>query len=187
MTTGSIQESKGDRDDLMNIQDLEKVHTTGFDLEDVKVTFNHDVKIKVSDIDVEGKQGEVLNIPRWIAQVLQKDNHVQIQDTDMVVELKQATVKENVQGEFELATLEPHFYIKVKSYMKSLEQQDSDKVESMLNSLVRKRKGKIIHLADSSKLTANLASKLTVEEREYYNNLHNISIDFTKQILGDNK
>jgi len=50
-----------------------------------------------------------------------------------------------------------------------------------------KRKGKIIHLADSSKLTTNLASKLTVEEREYYNNLHNISIDFTKQILGDNK
>ena len=71
--------------------------------------------------------------------------------------------------------------------MKSLEQQDSDKVESMLNSLVRKRKGKIIHLADSSKLTANLANKLTIEEREYYNNLHNISIDFTKQILGDNK
>jgi len=171
----------------MNIQDLEKVHTTGFDLEDVKVTFNHDVKVKVSDVDVEGKQGEVLNIPRWIARVLQKDNHVQIQDTDMVVELKQATVKENVQGEFELATLEPHFYIKVKSYMKSLEQQDSDKVESMLNSLVRKRKGKIIHLADSSKLTTSLASKLTVEEREYYNNLHNISIDFTKQILGDNK
>ena len=171
----------------MNIQDLANVHTTGFDLEDVKVIFNHDVKVKVSDIDVEGKQGEVLNIPRWIAQVLQKDNHVQIQDTDMVVELKQATVKENVQGEFELATLEPHFYIMVKSYMKSLEQQDSDKVESMLNSLVRKRKGKIIHLADSSKLTTNLAKKLTIEEREYYNNLYNISTDFTKQILGDNK
>jgi len=71
--------------------------------------------------------------------------------------------------------------------MKSLGQQDSDKVESMLNSLVRKRKGKIIHLADSSKLTANLANKLTIEEHEYYNNLYNISIDFTKQILGDNK
>ncbi len=169
----------------MNVQDLERVHATGFDLEDVKVTFNHDVKIKVSDIDVEGKQGEILNIPRWIARVLEKENHVIVQDTDMVVELKQAIVKENVQGEFELATLEPHFYIKLKSYMKSLEQSDFDKVESMLNSLVRKRKGKIIHLADSSKLTTDLASKLTVEEKEYYNNLYNISTDFTKQILGE--
>jgi DNA replication factor GINS len=69
--------------------------------------------------------------------------------------------------------------------MKTLEQSDFDKVESMLNSLVRKRKGKIVHLADSSKLTTNLANKLTVEEKEYYNNLYNISTDFTKQILGE--
>jgi DNA replication factor GINS len=169
----------------MNVQDLENVHATGFDLEDVKVTFNHDIKVKVANVDVEGRQGEILNIPRWVAKVLEKENHVIIQDTDMVVELKQAIVKENVQGEFELATLEPHFYIKLKSYMKTLEQSDNDKVESMLNSLVRKRKGKIIHLADSSRLTTDLKNKLTVEEQEYYNNLNNISSEFTKQILGD--
>jgi DNA replication factor GINS len=171
--------------DPMNVQDLERVHATGFDLEDVKVTFNHDVKIKVSDIDIEGKQGEMANIPRWVAKVLEKENHVSVQDTDMVVELKQAIVKENVQGEFELATLDSHFYIKLKSYMKTLERSDFDKVESMLNSLVRKRKGKIIHLADSSKLTTDMKKKLTIEEVEYYNNLHNISVDFTKQILGE--
>ena len=169
----------------MNVQDLERVHSTGFDLEDVKVTFNHDVKIKVSDIDVEGKQGEILNIPRWVAKVLEKEKHVMIQDTDMVVELKQAIVKENVQGEFELATLEPHFYIKLKSYMKTLDKSDFDKVESMLNSLVRKRKGKILPLADSTKLSGDLAKKLTIEEREYYNNLYNMSADFTKKILGE--
>ena len=60
----------GDPSDPMNVQDLERVHATGFDLEDVKVTFNHDVKIKVSDVDVEGKQGEILNIPRWVAKVV---------------------------------------------------------------------------------------------------------------------
>jgi DNA replication factor GINS len=171
----------------MNIEQLEKVHATGFDLEDVKVVLNHDLKIKVSDINIEGKQGEILNIPRWVAKVLATDNHVQVQDVDMVVELKQAIVKENVQGEFELSTLDPHFYIKLKSYMGGLTSQDYDKVESMLNSLVRKRKEKIIHLAGSSKLTSELAKKLTVEEREFYNNLHNISQDFSKQILGDKK
>jgi len=171
----------------MNIQDLVDVHATGYDLEDVKVTFIHDLKVKVGDVNIEGKQGEILNIPRWVARVLEKDKHIQIQETDMVVELKQALVKENVQGEFELATLDPHFYIKLKSFMRTLEQQDSDKVESMLNSLVRKRKGKIIHIADSSKLTADLSKKLTIEEREFYNNLHNISTDFSKQILGDKK
>ena len=172
---------------MLNSSELSKVHHTGFDLEDVKVTFLHDIKINVAGVDVEGKQGEMLNIPRWVASVLESDKHVSIQDTDMVVELKQATVKENVQGEFELATLEPHFYVKLISFMKKLPKDDFDKVESMLNSLVRKRQGKIIHLADSSQLTADLRQKLTLEERAFYEKIYNTSSDFKKQILGDKK
>jgi DNA replication factor GINS len=171
----------------MNTETLEKVHAIGFDLEEVKVSFNHDVKLNVSGVDVEGKQGEILNIPRWVAKVLEADKHVEIQDTDMIVELKQAIVKENVQGEFELATLEPHFYIKLKSYMEQLEKVDYDKVHSMLNTLLRTRQGKIVRLADSSRLTSAITGKLTVEEREFYNNLHNISEDFTKLILGESQ
>lgn len=172
---------------MLNSTELAKVHHTGFDLEDVKVTFLHDLKIKVASVDIEGKQGEMLNIPRWVATVLESEKHLTIQDTDMIVELKQATVKENVQGEFELATLEPHFYVRLLSYMKKLPKDDFDKVESMLNSLVRKRQGKIIHLADSSKLTADLSKKLTIEEKLFYEKIYNTSTDFKKQILGDHK
>ena len=105
----------------------------------------------------------------------------------MVVELKQATVKENVQGEFELATLEPYFYVRLIAFMKRLPKDDFDKVQSMLNSLVRKRQGKIIHLADSSQLTTTLSQKLTLEERSFYEKIYNTSNDFKKQILGDKK
>lgn len=171
----------------MNNQDLENVHNTGFNLEEVKVTFNHDLKLNVGGFSVEGKQGEMLNVPRWIAKILQTEKHVQVHDTDMLVELKQAIVKESVQGAFDLATLEPHFFIKLKSFMEGLEKDDYDKVQSMLNSLVRKRKSKLIILADSSKLTADITKKLTVEEREFYNNLHNISTNFVKQIMDDEK
>jgi DNA replication factor GINS len=169
---------------MLNSAELAKVHATGFNLEDVKVTFLHDIKLNVAGMDVEGKQGEILNIPRWIANVLESEKHVNIEEQDMVVELKQATVKENVQGEFELATLDPHFYVRLLSYMKKLPKEDYNKVESMLNSLVRKRQGKIIHLADSSKLTADLSQKLTLEERSFYEKIYNTSIDFKKQILG---
>ena len=172
---------------MLQAEDLQKVHTTGFNLEEVKVSILHDFKLDVADIQVDGKEGEILNFPRWIATILEEEKHGKIQDTDMVVELKQAIVKENVQGEFELSTLDQHFYIKLKAYMKRLEESDYDKVESMLNSLVRKRHGKIIHLADSLKLTAELSNKMTVEEREFYNNIHSISTEFTKQIIGDKK
>ncbi|MFB5630374.1 MAG: hypothetical protein ACE5RN_02165 [Nitrosopumilaceae archaeon] len=172
---------------MLSSNEISKVHHTGFELEDVKVTFLHDIKINVADIDVEGKQGEILNIPRWVANVLESEKHVTIDETDMVVELKQATVKENVQGEFELATLEPYFYVRLISFMKKLPKDDYDKVESMLNSLIRKRQGKIIHLADSSQLTADLSKKLTLEERAFYEKIYNTSKDFKKQILGDKK
>jgi DNA replication factor GINS len=82
---------------------------------------------------------------------------------------------------------DPHFYIKMKSYMKRLSEKDYDKVEGMLNKLLRTRQTKIIRLADASKLTTNISQKLSVEEREFYNNLHDNSTKFSKTILGDKK
>jgi DNA replication factor GINS len=170
---------------MIEAQDMVKVHATGYDLEEVKIILNHDIKLNISGIEIEGKQGEMLNFPRWISQVLESENHAKLQDIDMLVELKQATVKENVQGEEHLSTLDPHFYIRLKSYMKTLLPQDFDKIESMLITLVRKRQGKIVRLADSSKLTANLSQKLTIEERLFYENIYKNATDFRKQILGD--
>ena len=95
--------------------------------------------------------------------------------------------KEDIADEDTLATLDKHFYIKLHAYMKKLETVDFDKAESMLNQLVRIRQGKIVRLADSSKLTSDLSSKLSVEEEVYYNQIHNASLAFKEQILGKKK
>ena len=111
----------------------------------------------------------------------------------VIIELKQALEKEKMLGQFDLSTLQvqqkadPHFYIKMKSYMEGLPEKDYDKVESMLNTLLRTRQTKIIRLADTSKLTAEISQKLSVEEREFYNNLHANSSKFSKSIVGDKK
>lgn len=169
----------------MHISELIQVHSIGYRLQDVKVNFLHDLKIEAPTVSIESKQGEILNISRWVAEVLSSEKLVQVQDTDMVVALKQAVMKENVQGDFDLSTLELDFYIKVNSFTQRLPQDDRDKIESMLNSLIRKRQGKIIKLADSSKMTSDLAKKLTIEERTLFDYIHNNSIEFKKQILGD--
>ena len=111
-----------------------------------------------------------------------------VHEQDMVTELKQAKVKEDVADEDSLATLDKHFYIKLNAYMQKLENKDEfDKVQSMLNQLIRIRQGKIVRLADSSKLTSDLSSKLSVEEEVYYNQIHNASLAFKEQILGKKK
>jgi DNA replication factor GINS len=169
------------------------MHSIGNSLKDVKVEFKKDTALDVSDISIKGKQGEILNIPRWVANVLESEKHVEIQDVDMLVELKQAVEKEKMLGQFDLSTLQvqhqadSHFYIKMKSYMNGLPEKDYDKVESMLNTLLRTRQTKIIRLADASKLTADISQKLSIEEREFYNNLHDNSSKFSKTIIGNKK
>jgi DNA replication factor GINS len=171
----------------LDISELVGIHSIGHGLTNVKVEFNNDLKLNVSDISIEGKKGEILNIPRWVADVLQSEKHVEIKDSETLVELKQAAMKEEVHGDFDLITLEPHFYIKIKSYMKRLPEKDHVKVESLLNKLLRTRQTKIIRLADSSKLTAEISQKLSVEEHEFYNQIHELSTKFSKKIVGDKK
>ena len=171
----------------MKLEDVIKVNSIGFDLEEVKVEFKHELKMDVSGVKIEGKESEIMNIPRWVAEILESENHVILHEQDMLTELKQAKVKENVQGEESLSSLDKHFYIKMNSYMKKLSKDDADKVESMLNELIRIRQGKIVRLADSSKLTSDLMSKLSVEEQVYYNEIHKASLEFKKQVIGDRK
>ena len=141
----------------------------------------------VSGVQIDGKENEMMNIPRWVADILESEKHVILHEQDMIKELKQAKVKEDIADEDTLATLDKHFYIKLHAYMKKLETVDFDKAESMLNQLVRIRQGKIVRLADSSKLTSDLSSKLSVEEEVYYNQIHKASLDFKKQVIGNKK
>jgi len=143
------------------------------------------LKMDVSGVKIEGKESEIMNIPRWVAEILESEKHIILHEQDMLTELKQSKVKEDVQGEESLSTLDKHFYIKMKSYMKKLSKDDSDRVESMLNELVRIRQGKIVRLADSSKLTSDLASKLSVEEEVYFNQIYEASVEFSKQVMGE--
>jgi len=169
------------------MSDFERIHSIGHDLKDVKVEFNKDLKLNVSDVTIDGKQGEILNIPRWVANVLEPEKYVEIKDSEIVTELKQAVMKEEVQSNFDLSALEPYFYIKLKSYMQRMTEKDYDIMQSMLNKLLRTRQSKIIRLADSSKLTAEISQKLTVEERDFYNQVNNASTEFSKKIMDSKK
>jgi DNA replication factor GINS len=134
---------------------------------------------------IEGTQGDTNNMPQWIGKIL-SDNKIGTLDTpDMITELKQALSKEKMVGEYQISTLDPHFYIKLKESMKVLNRDDFDRVESMMLELFRMRRGKLVKLADSIKLNSELYNKLTVEETIFYKTIHDNSVEFEKQITGD--
>ena len=171
-------------DGMGDIASVVRAGTAGFNLEDVQVLFSEDVDLDVSGVRVEGRRGEMTNLPRWVAEVVSEQGRGELQDEDSFVALKQAVVKENAQGEFDVARLDGHFYIRFRAYVKRLPERDRDRAGSLLNELVRKRRGKIVRLADSSELTAEISAKLSIEERAFYGAVRQASEGFEKAILG---
>ncbi len=169
----------------MEIDKVEKLHSIGYELQDAKVTLTQDIKFNVAGFKIEGAQGEVLNLPQWIGKTLSDSNLGTLETPDMITELKQALSKEKMVGEYQLATLDPHFYIKLKQSMKELDRNDFDHVESIMLELFRMRRGKLVKLADSIKLTSDLYNKLTVEEVVFFKSIYENSQEFEKQIRGE--
>lgn len=169
----------------MDIDKTEKVHSVGHRLKDTKFTVNQDFKFNVAGMKIEGKQGDVNNLPQWVGQILEENSLGTLDSPDMVTELKQALSKEKIVGQYDISTLDPHFYIKLKASMQKLNRDDFDRVESMMLELFRMRRGKLIKLADSSKLSSELYSKLTVEENAFFKTIHENSTEFEKQIKGE--
>lgn len=166
----------------MEIENVEKLHEIGYGLKDAKVTLNRDIKFNVAKVKVEGSTGEVMNLPQWVGKILADNKLGELDSTDMVTELKQALSKEKMVGEYQLSTLDSHFYIKLKQYMTTLQRDDFNHIESMLIELFRMRRGKLVKLADSTKLTSDLNNKLTVEESVFFKTIYDNSKNFEKQI-----
>jgi len=169
----------------MEIENVEKLHEMGYGLKDAKTTLSQDIKFNVSQIKVEGSSGEILNLPRWIGKILHENNLGELDSPDMVTELKQALSKEKMVGEYQVSTLDRHFYIKLKQHMRALPKDDFNHVESMLLELFRMRRGKLVKLADSTKLNSDLYNKLTVEESVFFQTIYDNSKSFENQIRSN--
>ena len=169
----------------MDIDKIEKVHTIGYRLKDAKVTVNQDFKYDVAGVKVQGTQGEVSNMPQWVGKILEENNLGALTSPDMITELKQSLQKEKMVGEYQISTLDPHFYIKLRETLKELRRDDFDRVESMMLELFRMRRGKLVKQADTIKLNSELYKKLTVEEVIFYQTIHDNSVEFENQIRGE--
>lgn len=171
----------------VDINQLVKVYHIGHLIEDVKVRFKRDVKIDIFGVNIEGKENDLQNIPRWLANVLEENGAVEIQVPDMSVELLRALSRERIAGNDQLSTLKPDFYVRLNTYIKSKEGSEKEKLSISMQDLVLLRLGKIIHLARSAPMNPDLEQKLTYEEKTLFQLIHKASNDFKECVLGDKR
>lgn len=169
---------------MTDIDTTERVHSTGYALKDAKVTVGRDFALDVAGIRLEGKKGDVSNVPRWVGRILADEGLATLDSPDMITELKQALAKEKMVGEYQISALDRYFYIKLKESMSKLGRDDFDRVESMMLGLFRMRRGKLVKMADSIKLNSDLYGRLTVEEAVFYRTIHDNSTAFEAKICA---
>lgn len=168
----------------MDIEEAQKVNAIAHGLGEAKVAVRRDFGFDVAGVKVEGRDGDVASMPRWMGRIVQEAGLGTMESADMVKELKQALSKEKMMAKFEVSTLEPHFYIKLKETMEGLDRFDLERVEDLLLQLFRLRRGKLVALADTTDLTPELNARLTSEERAFYLSIRENSLGFERQIRG---
>lgn len=166
-----------------NIETIQGAYRIDYMLEDLRVTYKRDIKIRVDDIAIDAKEGDISSIPRWVAKILLGYNAIEIQESDISTYLSRALNRERIAKSHDLSGLEPDFYIRINDYLEGLEEREREKLIVSLNSFVASRLEKIVKLAASYPLSSELEAKLSAEENELYLLIHNSASVFKEKVL----
>ncbi|HZD36002.1 MAG TPA: hypothetical protein VE130_12430 [Nitrososphaeraceae archaeon] len=165
---------------LMRIQDSYKL---AYLAEDVKVQYKNALDVSLDEIVIDSKEGDISSIPRWLAQNLSESGMVTVQDKEDAIYVSRTLNLERIARAHELAGINADFYIRVNDYLSTLDEKDRERTIVSLNSFVVSRIEKIAKLAAASQLTPAIREKLSVEERELYDLIHELTAAFKKRVL----
>lgn len=165
---------------LTRVQDSYKL---GYLAEDVKVQYKSAVNVSLDDIVIDSKEGDISSIPKWLAQNFVESGIVAINDKDNAAYVSRTLNLERIARAHDLSGINADFYIRVNDYLSSLDEKDRERIIVSLNSFVVSRIEKIVKLAAASTLTPAIREKLSVEERELYDLIHESTSAFKKRVL----
>src|SRR5574341_1204335 len=160
------------------IQAIQDVYRINYVNEEVRISYKKDVRLTVGSVGVDAKEGDMSSIPRWLAKMLEKEGAVEIQQNDTAAHISRSLNRERISKPHDLSGIDIDFYIRVNDYIKRLKESEKEPILVSLNSFITSRIEKIVKLAAASSLTTDLERKLSAEEIELYNFIHNSSYSF---------
>lgn len=162
------------------IKFVQKFYYIKYFMEEIRITFKKNFSINLNNLFLEAKDGEIASIPRWLAKILESNKYVEIQDIDFLVYISRSLNRERISKPHDLSGIDVDFYIRVNDYIERLKENEKEPILVSLNSFVTSRIEKIVKLAAASPLSIELEKKLSAEEKELYNFIHNSSSSFKK-------
>ena len=163
---------------------IQKFYYIKYLMEETRITFKKNFSIHIDGLDLEAKEGEIDSIPRWLAQILEENDFIEIQDTDILIYISRSLNRERISKPHDLSGIDLDFYIRANDFIKRLKDKEKESIIVSLNSFVTSRIGKIVKLAAASALSLDLEKKLSAEEKELYNFIHKSSSEFKKRAVN---
>lgn len=168
-----------------------------YDMERVRVKVIKKIpEIKVGD-EVLGPldQDQEVEVERWIARVLREEGYVEIIDERSVDLSFISKVAWKESRTDQLVPLEPTFYVKVRKYLKTLNEKakvnpetlnEKRSVEVRLTDIVNCRTQKIVSLAlTGAQPPREVFDRLTPEEKILFNELRGLITRWRQTIKGE--
>ena len=163
---------------------IQKFYYIKYLMEETRITFKKNFSINIDGLDLKAKEGEIDSIPRWLAQILEKNDFIEIQDTDILIYISRSLNRERISKPHDLSGIDLDFYIRANDFIKRLKDKEKESIIVSLNSFVTSRIGKIVKLAAASALSLDLEKKLSAEEKELYNFIHKSSSEFKQRAVN---
>lgn len=169
---------------------------TQFLLSKTRVTLSSSLDdIEAGDIKLGGlKQGEAVELPRWVAEELARLHLAEISEEPFETELFKALGREKMLGPFQLSSLLPEFYMMMRrrlAYLRAaaddgrVKKEDYEKIRASSYDLVGVRLGKLLSISSSSTSLSTIADKLTPEERTFFTLTQSFSKEWKNALLRD--
>lgn len=141
-------------------------------------------RIDIGSVHVDPlNEADVVELPRWVAEVLISLGYCESQEESFSSEVFKAVNREKIAGLDQLAKLNSDFYLKIRRHLayannaanlKPAEIPELDRTKSMIYDLIALRLRKILSVASSLSPPTDIKEKLTPEEYLIFDSVYNL-------------
>jgi hypothetical protein len=141
-------------------------------------------KIDIGSVHLaQVNEGDILELARWIAEVLVKLDMCETQEESFSSEVFKAVTREKIAGMDQLATLHPDFYLKIRRHLafadnatkiKPASATELERTKMLIYDLIALRLRKILNIAASLSPPPDVREKLTPEEYRIFDTVYSL-------------
>jgi len=151
-------------------------------------------QMEVGDMVVsKTKEGERVEVPRWVAEELVSLELAELQEEPFDVEIFKALTREKILAPAMLAPLEANFYIRMRRRLAAVRagvergkyrREDYEKLRTTSYDLIGRRLSKLLSMSSSASVQT-IADRITPEEKAFFGLSASLSNSWKKALLGE--